>query len=248
MRRSLNEVERLCQKAAEGAGAPAGLDTDAARAAAWLVARNLPALADLAYDLTRFADLAAACRFERESIGAATLAAGDKAVAVVAPSLIDLLVARTARNNVPAAIVVSGLAAPLFLLPPAARYGAEGWCLRLSMASDAGRAVLRVVAGGGTEILGPTDCDVATLFGTGRFWTLEAVCGRERLEPGNEPGLGVLHDAGQLAAAATESLTAGIDPDPRAWDRLQALAQKVLVPASEQSRLMGAGAGASDNE
>ena len=69
MIRSLNEVERICQKAAEGAGAPAGLDTDAAHGAAWLLARDLPSLSDLAEDLTRFADLAAACRFERVGFG-----------------------------------------------------------------------------------------------------------------------------------------------------------------------------------
>ena len=33
MKRSLNEVQRICQKATEGAGAPAGLDTDAANIA-----------------------------------------------------------------------------------------------------------------------------------------------------------------------------------------------------------------------
>ncbi|MDX1575443.1 MAG: DUF3726 domain-containing protein, partial [Kiloniellales bacterium] len=86
MKRSLNEVERICQKAAEGAGAPAGLDTDAAKNAAWLLARGLPALADLAADLTRFADLAAACRFTREDFGGDQMIdAAGKAGAVAAP-------------------------------------------------------------------------------------------------------------------------------------------------------------------
>ena len=80
MIRSQNEVQRICQKAAEGAGAPAGLDTDAAHGAAWLLAHDLPSLSDLAEDLTRFADLAAACRFERGGFGDQVVDAGDKAV------------------------------------------------------------------------------------------------------------------------------------------------------------------------
>ncbi|MCH6587654.1 MAG: DUF3726 domain-containing protein [Proteobacteria bacterium] len=41
---TLNEVQRTCQKAMSGAGAPAGVDDDAAMAAAWLEGRGLPAL------------------------------------------------------------------------------------------------------------------------------------------------------------------------------------------------------------
>lgn len=248
MKRSLNEVERICQKAAEGAGAPAGLDTEAANGAAWLVARGLPALAELAEDLTRFPNLAAACRFERGGLGAGTLDAVDKAGAVVAPLLVDLLVARAAADGGPGALRVDGLSAPLFLLPPAARYGEDGWQVRLSLAAGSARAELRA-AGEGTVVLGSA-ADIAELFETGRRWTLEAACARapERLESGEEPRLTVLRDAERLAAAAARSLAEGVSPDPAAWDRLSVLATKVLVPASEQSRLMGAGARASDNE
>lgn len=248
MRRSLNEVERTCQKAAEGAGAPAGLDVDAGRGAAWLAARGLPVLAELAHDLTSFADLAAACRFDRECAHAATLQADDKAGAVVAPLLIDLLVARAASEEAPAALAVGGLTAPLFLLPPAARYGAEGWCFQLSLASDARRAALHVADGGRAEILAHADCDVAALFAGGRAWTLEAACAPARLATGDAPSLGVLRNAEHLAAAAEKSLAEGVSPDPEAWERLNRLATKVLVPASEQSRRRGAGARVSDNE
>jgi len=249
MRCSLNEVERICQKAAEGAHAPAGLDTDASKSAAWLVARGLPALAGLTRDLTRFPDLAAACRFEHGSFGDGTLEARDKAGAVIAPLLIDLLVARAALDREPGAFRVSGLTAPLFLLPPAVRYAAEGWHVRLSLTAGAARAALRVAAGGEAVILG-SDTDVAGLLENDRRWTLEAACARAPDHPDNgcEPGLGVLRDAKGLAAAAAESLAEGVSPDRAAWDRLQALATKVLVPASDRSRLTGAGALASDNE
>ncbi len=245
---SLNEVERICQKAAEGAHAPAGLDTEAANGAAWLVARGLPALADLAHDLTRFPDLAAACRFERGSLGDGTLDAVDKAGAVVAPLLIDLLVARAAADGGPGALRVEGLSAPLFLLPPAVRYAEDGWHVRLSLAAGPVRAEVRAT-GGAAALLGSAAA-IAGLFETGRRWTLEAVCARapERLGSVEEAGLTVLRDAERLAAAAVRSLAEGVSPDPGAWDRLSVLATKVLVPASEQSRLMGAGARASDNE
>ncbi|HEX9770174.1 MAG TPA: DUF3726 domain-containing protein, partial [Kiloniellales bacterium] len=220
MRCSLNEVERICQKAAEGAHAPAGLDTDASKSAAWLVARGLPALAGLALDLTRFPDLAAACRFEHGRFGDGTLEARDKAGAVIAPLLIDLLVARAALDREPGAFRVSGLTAPLFLLPPAVRYAAEGWHVRLSLTAGAARAALRVAAGGEAVILG-SDTDVAGLLENDRRWTLEAACARAPDHPDNgcEPGLGVLRDAKGLAAAAAESLAEGVSPDRAAWDR-----------------------------
>ncbi len=60
--------------------------------------------------------------------------------------------------------------------------------------------------------------------------------------------LTVVLAAERLAAAAARSLADGVSPDPESWARLQALAAKVLVPATAQSHLMGAGALASDNE
>jgi Protein of unknown function (DUF3726) len=252
MKRSLNEVERICQKAAEGAGAPAGLDTDAARGAAWLVARDLPALADLARDLTRVADLGAACCFERDHVTDLNrrLVAGDKAGAVIAPMLIDLLVARAAEDRAPGALRVSGLTAPLFLLPPIVRYAAGGWRLRLSLAADDDRRAAFLAADGEARILGSGGREIAELFDGGCVWSLEALCSRDpgTMDSRDEHGLTVLRDAENLTAAAAESLAAGVAPNLEAWDRLSVLASKVLVPASEQSRLMGAGALASDNE
>lgn len=247
MKRSLNEVDRICQKAAEAAHAPAGLDTDAARGAAWLVARGLPALGDLTHDLTRFPDLAAACRFHRKDLRDGVVEADGKAGAAIAPLLIDLLVARATADGGPGKLRVSGLTAPLFLLPPAVHYAEAGWHVRLSLAADPARAELRA-AGGDALVLGSA-ADIADLFETGRRWTLEAVCARAPDYPddGDEPRLSVLCNAKELAAAAAASLADGVSPDPEAWARLQLLAAKVLVPASEQSRRRGAGAMASDN-
>lgn len=248
MRRSLNEIERICQKAAEGAGAPAGLDSDAAKGAAWLLAHELPALADLADDLTRFADLAAACRFERSAFaGDRVIDAGDKAGAVVAPLLIDLLVARAALDGRAGRLRVNGLSAPLFLLPPAVGHAGEGWSFRLSLAAGEWRSIVRVATGGTAEILA-SDSDTATLFETGTEWSLEAVCATDHVTDPEENELGRILDGDRFEAAARQSLAEGVAPDPEAWQRLQTLATKVLVPATEQSHLMGAGSLASDNE
>jgi hypothetical protein len=253
VKRSLNEVERICQKAAEGAGAPAGLDGDSAHGAAWLLAHDLPALPDLAEDLTRFPDLATACRFERGGFGdrGQVVRAGDKAGAVIAPMLVDLLVARAALDGEPGRLRVSSLTAPLFLLPPAVGYGAEGWRFCLSLAAGTGRrSLLRVAAGGQAEILGAGGADIAALFETREAWALEAFCARapDHLDDQCQTELTVVLAAERLAAAAARSLADGVSPDPEFWARLQALAAKVLVPATEQSHLLGAGALASDNE
>lgn len=248
MKRSLNEVERICQKASEGAGAPAGLDTDAARGAAWLLARDLPALADLAADLTRFDDLAESCRFARENLGDQDQAidASEKTGAVIAPMLIDLLIARAARDGGPGRLRVDGLTAPLFLLPPAVGYAEEGWDLRLSLsAGDERRSVVRIAAGGVAEILG-SGGDPAALFETGHEWSLDAVCAREL--PEGQTDLTVLLDRDRLADAAARSLAEGVSPNSEPWERLKVLAAKVLVPATQRSHLMGAGALGSDNE
>jgi len=250
MKRSLNEVQRICQKAAEGVGAPAGLDVEAAHGAAWLLAHDLPALADLAADLTRFDDLSESCRFAREDLGDQDQAidASEKTGAVIAPMLIDLLIARAARDGGPGRLRVDGLTAPLFLLPPAVGYAEEGWDLHLSLsASDERRSVVRIAAGDVAEILG-SGGDAAALFETEHEWSLDAVCAHEFPEGQGRTDLTVLLDRDQLADAAARSLAEGVSPNPEPWERLKVLAAKVLVPATQRSHLMGAGALGSDNE
>ena len=72
---------------------------------------------------------------------------------------------------------------------------------------------------------------------------LHAVCARDAgalTEPG-EPGLAVLADAEALASEEARSLEDGIQVSPPRWQRLQVFAQETLVPATEESRLRGAG-------
>jgi len=257
MRRTLNEVQRICQKAAEGAGAPAGLDMDAAKGAAWLLAHDLPALAALADDLSRFADLAAACRFERSELQAdAVVDAAGKSGAVMAPLLIDLLVARAARGGEPGRLRISGLTAPQFLLPPAVGHAGQGcqdqgWTFRLHLEGGMGQScAFHVVEAGQVEIHSNGSDDIGALFEASSAWSLDAVCARspDLLDDPSRTDLTLVKAADRLEAAYGRSLAEGVSLDPQAWARLQALAAKVLVPATEQSHLMGAGALASDNE
>lgn len=65
MRLSANEVQRLARKAATGAGAPAGLDDDAGRAAEWLELRGRRGLVLLLEDLKAGCADADRCRPRR---------------------------------------------------------------------------------------------------------------------------------------------------------------------------------------
>lgn len=252
MKRSLNEVERICQKAAEGGGAPAGLDVEAAAGAAWLLARGFDVLHGLADQLGGFPDLAQACRFAhaKGAAGDAALDATDKAGALVAPLLVDLLLARAAagKRERYGALTVRRLTAPLFLLPPAAAHAGDGWHFRLALEGPESRFLFRVSPGESASLLG-TESWAGALTGA-TAWTLAGLCARseEALGAEEQRGLEVLAGPQDLAAARARSLAEGVPVAEGSWARLQALAHKVLVPASEASRLKGAGARASDNE
>ena len=132
-----------------------------------------------------------------------------------------------------------------FLLSPAAGYAEEDRHLRLSLSAGERRAVIRIAAGGVVDIRG-SENDPAALFEIGHEWSLDAVCARE--PPEGETDLTILLDRDQLADAAARSLAEGVSPDTESWERLKVLAAKVLVPATQRSHLLGAGALGSDNE
>ena len=254
MRRTLNEVYRMCQKAAEGAGAPAGLDMDAAESAAWLAARGLDPLAGFA------AHLEAMSGRQNPSVPAVgdgdpqDLDASGKAGTLVASALVDLLAARAMAGGGTGRLRVTGLSAPLFLLPRAARYAEDGWVFRLTLADTAGRHfVLTAAPEAGVAITGPAGVEAgvesvaAALSGPAPF-DLEAVCARTAAPQADQAGTSILAEAASLEAAAARSLSEGVAVEPGPWGRLQAFMAKVLVPATAESRRRGAGARLSDNE
>ena len=254
MRRTLNEVYRMCQKAAEGAGAPAGLDMDAAESAAWLAARGLDPLAGFAKALETMSGQQNPCVPAPAGGG---LNAHGKAGPLVASALVDLLAARAMAGGGTGRLRVTGLSAPLFLLPRAARYAEDGWVFRLTLADTAGRHfVLTAAPEAGVAITGPAGVEAgvesgvesvaAALSGPAPF-DLEAVCARTAAPQADQAGTSILAEAASLEAAA-RSLSEGVAVEPGPWGRLQAFMAKVLVPATAESRRRGAGARLSDNE
>ncbi len=253
MRRTLNEVYRMCQKAAEGAGAPAGLDVDAAESAAWLAARGLDPLAGFATALEAMSGRQSPC-VPVPAGDPQGLDASGKAGILVASALVDLLAAGTMAGGGTGRLRVTGLSAPLFLLPRAARYAEDGWVFRLTLADTAGRHfVLTAAPEAGVAITGPAGVEAgvesvaAALSGPAPF-DLEAVCARTAAPQADQAGTSILAEAASLEAAAARSLSEGVAVEPGPWGRLQAFMAKVLVPATAESRRRGAGARLSDNE
>ena len=99
MKVSINEVQRSCEKAAWGAGTPAGADTDAGRIAAWLAVHRLSGVALAARDLVSVAngvDPGAVSRIHRES--GWQLDAGGRSFLYFAGAVLDLAIAEAARS------------------------------------------------------------------------------------------------------------------------------------------------------
>ena len=246
MRRTLFEVWRLCQKAAEGAGAPAGLDIEAAEGALWLLARDLDVLDGYTRAVEALDVAAGACGFVRAPDGAMLDAAGHPG-ALVAPALVDLLIARGG-----APLTIADLSAPLFLLPAAARYAEDGWHLRFVLQGTGGaRFDLVASTETGPAIHGSVGgATIATALAAPAEFAVEANATPPDGAPAteDEDTLPCLVNASTLAAAAAVSVAKGIVIEATPWARLQAFADRTLVPATDESRRRGAGAEVDDNE
>jgi hypothetical protein len=249
LRHSGNEIFRITQKAVEGSGAAAGLDIDTAKAAVWLSSHGFSVLETLAVELERASGQAGTSGLALAGDG--KVEASGKPGAVLATSLVDLLLATAEGQGGTARLHITGLSSPLFLLAAAARHLRAGWHFRFDAVdgqSDA-RFVLTAAPEAGFSILAApgTSPDRAA---EASACTVEAVCAAsgEDLPPSTETGLTAIVDAAAFDAAARRSLSEGIPIAPETWRRLWKSAKKVLVPASEQSRLRGAGSMSSDSD
>jgi hypothetical protein len=246
MRRTVNEVYRLCQKSTEGAGAPAGLDVETARSATWLSARGLPALDDLADELGLLADKRVCCFEHLPSDD--RMDASQKAGTLIAPLLVERLVG--ALDGGSSSLEVGGLSSPLYLLPVAAAYARDGLCFDLVLHASGGERFRIVVSDeSDLRVEAPTRAGLDVLSGGARV-DVVARCTRDGDAVGQHhprEGARVLLDAEDVMRAQRESLTRGIEVEDGTWHRLAAYAATVLVPATDASR-RGAGALGSDNE
>ena len=243
MQVSLNEIQRLCQKAAEGAGVPAGLDTEVAQATSWLLAHGFSVLNDLATTLENLSGQS--YRFSAAELHSDTLNASTKAGPLIIPGLVDLLIARS-----PAKLTVHNLDSPCYLLPAALRYATQGWCLSFELSLPAGQRFVVNTNSAGPVILGLEKNGPAVLLSSNTLLRTErvnAVGVASDYGIADRAGFSVSLDQSTLAIANARSHANGVQMDSCSWQRLHALALKVLVPSSASSR-QGAGALRSDTE
>ncbi len=246
---TLNEVQRTCQKAMSGAGAPAGVDDDAAMAAAWLEGRGLPALSAVAAALDRWAGDASAMELAElpPAAGARRFDAGGRSALFVGSGLLDLAVAMAAETTAVSSVEVARVTDPRLFVPPAVVRARRDRTLRLSWRRPDGAARAGVLVGPDSEAVllgdwrnaapgGPFEVSIQCVqagggqAGGGQAGGVQA--------PGALPATLGLAD---LDARLSKALAAGLSVDDRVWARLSAYAARRLVPSSSESRARGAG-------
>lgn len=238
MRRSLNELYYICQKAAEGASVPAGLDIDLAQGTVWLVAREFAVLDALCNELTHLNGRTDCC-FSKTEIQCETIVLTHRPGALLAAPLVDLLLARASDSSL-GQLKVCGLSMPLYLAPAAIAYVHEGWHFRFELSHAQAGPYSLVVEPGGVCLHAATDAVISPLL-DGSGFTLSAYCARE---PGLLPAAlphPVLMSREVFHSRAVHSQAQGVEVSSIAWKRLQELARNTLVPATAQSRERGAG-------
>lgn len=216
---SLNEVDALVRKAARGAGLAWGQAEEAGKAAWWLASLNhdpTPALADLLETHDR--------------VGLATGIDAEGAVWRAADGRdLSPLLAGPALSDFAFALARGTTFTLLRLLQPAILLPFLHWVAR-----DLQRPLpLRA----GESIWSLDRCAIPP----GTLAELAALAGPITVQvggPGESPG--TPPDQG---AAGSAREWRGLEVDAAVWSRLERLAARTLVPASEASRARGAGSG-----
>jgi len=227
------EIHRLIQRAMEALGAGYGVDRDAARAVTWLQARGLPGLAVFDRELSALESGLPVARLQGESGGETIIELGGSAIAC-AGAVADLALAKF-RQFTNARIRLRACTAPLFLIPALVDAALPG--ASLNWLVDGGE--VSVIAGGGeATVFLPPEMSLNEALAGPRGDTLLSV---PALAP--PPDLVAALSPAQMADRLNWVLSRGVDVDPALWRRLDAVAARVQVPASEESRKRGAGGG-----
>jgi hypothetical protein len=224
---SLSEVQTKVRDAACGAGAPYGLAEDAGSCARRLAAWRWPWCEAVVHALDIFSrgECAAVLDGERPLCGP-----------LVAQTLVDLVVAG-GQSDADSVVVI----APLFVIPAA---------------YDAGLARnVRIVPNADIEIIaGPDGIGVfhndtiAEEIVDGNFGLLDLVDAAVSFSAWAGLGAQISISTAGLDEAAVATAASGVSVADASWDQLMDFVHKTYVPASEHSRLTGAGAGLIDSD
>lgn len=223
MHSSLNEIASLVTKAVRGAGATHGASEDAAFSIVRLFEFGFDATADLAEALTRIDDGKDEYGTVRQGDAGWTWSPGSQDTSVsstlVSAAPTDLV--NTGRDN---AVLIEKLVFPALLLPHASARA-------VTLKSDVSLV---------------QDCAV-TCRSDG------TICGDvEKLIASAEPkSIRITAKSPEPAATpciSRQALLNGVKLDDAVHTRLSAFAHRTYVPATEASRLLGAGAGLTDND
>lgn len=237
MRASLFEIWKLTQRTLEGAKVPDGHDREGAFAIQWLAERGFGGF-DMFGDVSPEQAGSWALTINDDD----SLNAGGNPVLSLGADIVDFCTA--AALNSPdgmATIKVLGVRGPAFLLPFAARRCLNTGACRIQWNGHDGVGYEATVAGSETIWIdgGPDLCDTQNPVDV----TVSFDANGAALRAGNDAPVGHLLNPEKLKARRDTCLSEGIEVAPELWDRMQASAKVVLVPATEQSRELGAGGG-----
>jgi hypothetical protein len=215
---SLNEIEAETRKAARGAGLSWGLAEEAGKAARWLEMHGLRSVPFFAALFEAYAGRDYTALAMASTAGCWRARGGMLCPVIAGAGLLD----RADEIAAGRAIEMADLALPVLLAPFAA-------------------AIVKAT-GAGIVLEWPGVRFVFTGEGT---W-----CDAERgaLDAASAPHATCGKLAGAVRGTPLRPAIVGVPVDEAVWSRLDAFVQRTYVPASDESRLKGAGAGVLDTD
>lgn len=235
MQASQFEIWKLTQRTLEGAGVPDGHDREGAFAVQWLCGHGFPG-----FEMFGKLDTENAGAWRLALDDEMTLNASGRPVVSLGADIMDYCSAVAVREGM-FEITVRAMRGPAFLMAFAARRCLNTGVCRLQWSARDGVGYEVTVAGPETIWIdgGPELCDVSTTTDV----TIMFDCDGAALRAGEGAPVGYLLNPEKLKARREKCLAEGIPVGSDLWDRMQAAARSVLVPATEQSRELGAGGG-----